>query len=183
MSFEPLWLIWSESHSIERLCDYMCKVWSSALQASRAAVLWMAGPFYHHLSTYRKPISTIGNLYSSFIGEISIDSLLMIWQATKVSSVKHSSFHTFKPFTWLNYLFSQCQYEVELKKLFCNMVRYLAGVAPLITVPPPLCQKKIYMTFDMWHLTCRGWWTFFQNLRPLTLTVWEGRYFEDMFTT
>ena len=37
-----------------------------------------------------------------------------------------------------------------------------------------------HVTYDMWHVTCDGGWTFSQNLISLAITVWEWRRFEDL---
>ena len=44
-----------------------------------------------------------------------------------------------------------------------------------------------HVTHDMWHVTCDTWhvthgggWTFSQNVSSLTVTVWVGKWFEDL---
>ena len=48
-------------------------------------------------------------------------------------------------------------------------------------------KKKLHLTYDTWHMTCDAWHVtcgggciFFPNFSSLALTVWAGKWFEDM---
>ena len=38
----------------------------------------------------------------------------------------------------------------------------------------------VHVTYDMWHRTHGGGWTFSQNFSSLALTIWAGKWFEDL---
>ena len=73
-----------------------------------------------------------------------------------------------------------------------GMLRKLDGVGPIANRPSTdklhhfVRQKKNlkcdmwHVTYDTWHVTCLGGWTFSQNFRSLALTVCDLWYYVDL---
>ena len=84
-------------------------------------------------------------------------------------------------FCWKNIYSIKINFKSRCLQSFNNLAQQMNVLYPAEQKGQQL-GYQVLMTCDTWHLTGGGRWTFPPNLSSLTLTVWEWRFVEDIFT-